>query len=182
VGSHVFSDPVVASMAAVAFALDAAMLARRRDHDPELLAAARRGDLTDANTQKGTPERRAVDRVKYVKRKEARPGITARQALGHPARGDTTPQISLLVADPPRFLIIDALSRRDLTRAGRYEELVKRLENGRIRPADFRRRVVSWRPIAGHRFLSDPDAVLAVLEERRAQDKEVFYYDSGRSS
>jgi len=169
-------------MAAVALLLDATMFAEQRDYDPELLAAARRKELTNANTRKGTPERRAVDRFKYLKRKEAHPGITARQALGHPARGDTTPQISLLVADPPRFLIIEALSRRDLTRAGSYEELVKRLENGRIRPADFHRRVASWRPIAGHRFLSDPDAVLAILEGRRAQDKEVFYYDSGRSS
>jgi hypothetical protein len=59
---------------------------------------------------------------------------------------------------------------------------VARLQSGRTSPTHFRSRVASWRPIAGHRFLSDPDAVLAILEERRAQDKEIFYYDAGRSS
>jgi hypothetical protein len=42
--------------------------------------------------------------------------------------------------------------------------------------------VRGWRPIVGERFLSDPDAVLALLEDRRASDLEVFYYESGRAA
>jgi hypothetical protein len=154
----------------------------RRDIDPGLLAAAQRGELTNANTAKGTPERRAVDRVKYLRRRAAQPELTARQALGHPKPGDVLPQISLMIGAPPRFVIIEALSRRDLRRAGRYDHLVRQLDEGRISPAAFQRRVRGWRPIVGERFLSDPDAVLALLEDRRASDLEVFYYESGRAA
>jgi len=143
--------------------------------------AARIGLLTSDNTKKGTRGRQAVDRVTRLKREAQHPDLTARQALGHRSPSDTPSQISLMVDDPPRFVIIEGLLRRDLRRAGRYDSLVGKLEEHRITPAEFRRRVRSWRPIAGFRFLSDPDAVLALLEERRASDQEVFVYSSGRA-
>lgn len=54
----------------------------RGTYDPRLLARARSGQLTRSNTRPGTAERRAVDRVTYLRRREARPELTARQALG----------------------------------------------------------------------------------------------------
>jgi hypothetical protein len=51
-------------------------------YDARLLARARSGSLTRSNTTKGTPERRAVDRVTYLRRRDARPGVSAREALG----------------------------------------------------------------------------------------------------
>lgn len=54
----------------------------RGTYDPRLLARARSGDLTRSNTTPGTAERRAVDRITYLRRREARPELTARQALG----------------------------------------------------------------------------------------------------
>lgn len=86
-----------------------------------------------------------------------------------------------MVDDPPRFIIVEGLIYRDLKRAGRYDSLVGKLQEHRITPAEFRRRIRSWRPIAGFRFLSDPNAVLALLDERRASDQEVFVYSSGRA-
>ena len=153
----------------------------RPDIDTELLLRVYRGELRRSNTQPGTPERRAVDRVTYLRRRRRHPELTARQALSHPAPMDTAPAISLMVDGPPRFIIIEGLSRGDLRRAGRYQNLVRLLSEGRMTPAEFRRRVRSWRPIAGFTFLSDPDAVLAQLDEQRAGDQDVFYYSSGRS-
>ena len=103
------------------------------------------------------------------------------QATGHYAHPERPPRISLMVGEPPRFLILEGLSRSQLRRAGRYGDLVSKLEVGRIGAATFRRRVRAWRPLEGYTFLSDPDAVLALLESRRAHDREVFVYDSGRS-
>lgn len=150
--------------------------------DPELLASARRGDLTRANTQKGTPERRAVDRHQYLRRRAAHPDLSARQALGHPKPGDKRPTISLMVEDPPRFVVIETDNRRDLKRAARYDNLVSLLANGRVSPVAFRKRIGSWRPIAHMRFLSDPDAVLVIIEARRAGELDLFVYSSGRAS
>ena len=83
--------------------------------------------------------------------------------------------------DPPRFIVLEGLSRRDTRRAARYDALVGPYGARRDVPREFRRRVGSWQPIAGYRFLADTDAVLAILEQRRAQDAELFVYDSGRS-
>jgi hypothetical protein len=154
----------------------------RRDIDPELLAQARRGELTKANTEKGTPGRRAVDRHQYLKRRAAHPDLSARQALGHPKPGDSRPTISLMVEDDPRFIVIETDNRRDLRRAARYDNLVSQMASGRLSPEAFRRRVCSWRPIGEFRFLSDPDAVLAIIEARRAGELDLFVYSSGRSS
>ncbi len=152
-----------------------------RDIDPALLRRARYKELRRSNTVKGSIEQAAVNRITYLRRRAAHPELTARQALGHPAAGDRPPQISLMVDNPPRWIITEALNRRDLTRAGRYDNLVSQLDTGRLSHNAFRRRVSSWRPIAGLRFLSDPDAVLAILQELRASDQMVFHYESGRS-
>ncbi len=181
-GRHTWRSPLVEQIAAVAELVGAVMFAGRRSIDPELLARARRGDLTRSNTAKGTPERQAVDRNTYVRRRAFRPHLTARQAAGHPAPDDRLPRISLMLADPPRWVIIESPNRRDVSRAGAYENLVGDLERGMISSDAFRRRVSSWRPISGNRFLSDPDAVLAIIEDRRAGDQELFYYDAGRST
>jgi hypothetical protein len=87
-----------------------------------------------------------------------------------------------MVDDPPRFLILEGLNRRNLSRAGKHADLIQKLDQGRLEPSAFKRRVGSWRPIVGCHFLSDPDAVLYLLQQRRAEDREVFVYDSGRSS
>lgn len=157
-------------------------MARHREVDRRLLARARRGALTRGNTRPGTPERQAVDRITYLRRRAARPHLTARQALAHPAPGDVLPSISLYLDEPPRYTIIEGLSRRDTRRAARHGALIGLLAERTMRPAEFRRRVSSWRPVAGYRFLADPDAVLALIEQLRAEDREVFYYDPGRGT
>jgi hypothetical protein len=125
----------------------------------------------------------AVWAVEYERRQVGRPeGISAREAAGHdrPAvRADR--HISIFVDEPPYFVELSGLSRRDVRRAARYDNLVRQMAEGRVSAATFRRRVGRWRPIDGRRFLSDPDAVLAVLEDRRALDLEIFVYTSGRS-
>ena len=155
---------------------------RFRDVDRQLLARAHRGELTRANTAQGSEERRAVYRATYLRRRDARFGLTARQALGHAAPADVLPSISVMVDNPPRYLILEGLSRRDTRRAGRYEGLVAQLRQGRLTSATFRRRIASWKPIAGYTFLSDPDAVLAILDQLRAEDRETFHYESGRAT
>jgi hypothetical protein len=154
----------------------------RRKHNPALLDSALRGELTRRNTRPGTPERQAVDRITYLRRRESRPDLTARQSLGHPSSKDQAPKISLMVEDPPRFVVLEGLNRADLRRAGRYDHYVQQLDTGRITGASFQRRIQTWRPIAGFRFLADPDAVLAILENLRATDHEVFVYESGRGA
>jgi hypothetical protein len=86
------------------------------------------------------------------------------------------------VDDPPRSVVLGGLHRRDRVRAARYAALSSNLVQGRISPAAFRRRVSRWAPIAGHRFLADPDAVVALLEQQRAADQETFIYRTGRAA
>jgi hypothetical protein len=86
-----------------------------------------------------------------------------------------------MVDDPPRFVVIEGLARRDVRRAARYDSLVRQLDHGQMLGVSFQRRVQGWRPIAGYTFLADSDAVLTLLEERRANDVELFVYDSGRA-
>ena len=157
-------------------------MATQRDVDPRLLSRVRQGELTRGNTTAGSPERHAVDRVAYLRRRARHPELTARQALAHPAPSDVLPSISLMVDYPPRLVVIEGLTRRDVRRAARYDSLVRQLDRGRIAGATFRRRIAEWRPIAGFVFLADPDAVLALLDELRAHDVELFIYDSGRAS
>jgi hypothetical protein len=153
-----------------------------RRHDPALLARARLGELSRRNTSPGTPERHAVNRIEYMRRRALHVDRSAREATGHHRELPAPLQMSVLVGDPPRFIVVESLSRRDRSRAGRYGDLVGKLDAGRNSPAEFRRRVGRWRPIIGERFLSDPDAVLRLLDERRAQDLETFVYERGRSA
>jgi hypothetical protein len=104
-----------------------------------------------------------------------------RQRLGHQGPRDVLPHVGVFFGDPPRWAELE-LSRRDARRAGRYMALVGQLAEGKISPRAFERRVSGWRPIAGRRFLANPDAVLALLDERRAGEEEVFYYESGRAA
>lgn len=89
----------------------------RGTYDPRLLERARSGSLTRSNTTPGTPERRAVDRVTYLRRREARPELTARQALS--------------VERPPTVRRIDTST-------------VDRMAAGLASPAD-RRAFADWR-------------------------------------
>jgi hypothetical protein len=150
-----------------------------RSHDADLIARARRGELTRRTTEPGQPERRAVNRVEYVRRRALHFERSAREATGHYLTAPLPLQMSFLAAGPPRFIVVENLSRRDRSRAGRYADFVGKLDIGRLSPAEFGRRVSRWRPIAGERFLADPDAVLAILEQRRAQDVDVFVYQIG---
>ena len=154
---------------------------RGRSSSERLAAAAEVGILTRGNTRPGTTGRQAVDRVTYRRRKQKHPDLTARQALGHAKATDRPPKISLLVDDPPRQIILEGLSRADLSRAARYDNAVSQLANGRLARASFKRRFSTWRPIAGYTLLADPDAVLALLEQLRAEDREPFILDSGRT-
>ena len=156
-------------------------MARHTDADPDLFARAQRRELTRSNTSPGTPERQAVDRVTYLRRRDRKIGPTAREALGHQKPGRRPPQISFFAEGPPRRIVIEGLTRRDVRRAARYDAFVSNLANGRISAVDFRRKIRAWRPIAGFRFLAEPDAVLALIDELRAADIELFYYEPGRS-
>lgn len=153
-----------------------------REINPKLLTKAQSKQLTRSNTRPGTPERQAVDRAAYLQRRSRHPELSARQATGHYKESAETKRISFLAGDPPRYLEAEGLSRLELKRAGRYNDLLSKLDNGRISPKEFQRRVRSWKPIAGEKLLANPDAALAVVEKLRAQDKEIFVYNAGRAT
>jgi hypothetical protein len=164
-------------------------MATRQPVDPELLKAARQGLLTRRNTGKGTAERRAVDRWTYLERRKAHPELSARQAAGHEAPGDTGPWGTFFgqtAAGVAVFFMV-RLSRRDERRAGRYMALVGQLAAGRLSGNAFRAKVNSWRPITvvypdGNRevrFVSDPAAALVLANEVRGEGPPRLF-DSGR--
>lgn len=164
------------------------MTPTRREVDSVLVDRARRGELTRANTEKGTPERRAVDRASYLKRRSSRPGLSAREALGHEV-GATRPKVaSFYAANPAQMMTVEGVSGNDMRRAGYYMLAVGQLVNAKQRggadwaesAAAFRARFSPWRPIAGRSLLTDPLAVVALAEQERAADTEVVF-DSGRS-
>jgi hypothetical protein len=157
---------------------------------PALLARARRGELTRANTAPGSPERSAVDRAVYERRRARRPELTVRQALGHKGRLDVLPTVTFFAQLGAGATLLEdvTVSRRDARRVGRYLSLVAQLTEGRLAPAAFEHRVRRWRPVtildpAGLRgqvrFLSDPAAVLALVEIERGEERE-SWIDSGR--
>lgn len=156
----------------------------RRKPSDRLIDAAREEQLRRRNTRPGTVGRQAVDAVLYEKRAAKRaPGESVRSALGHePISARNQSVVSILADDPPRFLILAGLTRGERRRASRYDSVVGLLVDQRISDPAFRRRVVTWRPIGGFTLLSDPEAVRAVIEERRAQDLETFVYYSGRAA
>jgi hypothetical protein len=110
-----------------------------------------------------------------------RRGETVRQALSHPRKRDTLARWGFPVGDPPRWVEAE-VRPRESRRIARYMSLVGQLADGRISKAGFHRKVSRWRPLPnGMRFLADPDAVLAIIEARRAADVEIFSYESGRA-
>jgi hypothetical protein len=151
-------DPALRLVIAAAAVVEATMAARRRDFHREYLARLRR-----------------------------HPELSARQAGGHEAPGDYPPTGSFYADNPPRYVEIEGLSRRDVARAGLYMQRTRQLRADlRARPDEapaikraFRKRMRQWRPIAGFRVLADPDAVLALQDQMRALDRPVRF-DSGR--
>ena len=104
---------------------------RKGKLSPELLAAARSGILTKANTAKGTQGRQAVDRVKGYEPRARRtvPGETVRARLGHEVA--VSRSISALLDDPPRFEVLHGVTRLDVKRIARYHEVTRQLVNRR---------------------------------------------------
>jgi hypothetical protein len=160
------------------------------EHDPELLRRARKGEITRANTVPGSPERSAVDRITYERRRAHHPELTARQSLGHERAGDVPPTVSFFAQLGAGAALLEdvTVSRRDARRVGRYLSLVGLLTEGRLAPAAFAARVKNWRPVTilgppgfrGQvRFLADPAAVLALAEVERGEERE-SWIDSGR--
>jgi len=152
--------------------------------DAQLVGAFEAGQYRRSDFGPGTAGRKAADAVLY-RRTQARRQIwqSAREAARHERSEVRTERtISLLVGDPPRYVEMAGLSRRDVSRAARYDALVSNLAQGRISPAEFKRRVSAWRPIAGHTFVSNPQAALAIAEERRAAGNDLFIYRSGRAA
>jgi hypothetical protein len=161
-----------------------------RNLPPALLARARKGEITRANTVPGSPERSAVDRITYERRRAHRPELTARQSLGHEAAGDVLPAVTFFaqLGAGPTLLEDVTVSRRDARRVGRYLSLVGLLTEGRLSPDAFERRVRGWRPVTvldpeglrGRvRFLGDAAAVLDLRERERGEAREAWI-DSGR--
>ena len=157
---------------------------------PALLARARRGELTRANTAPGSPERSAVDRVVYERRRAHHPELRVRQALGHEAAGDVLPTVTFFAQLGAGAALLEdvTVSRRDARRVGRYLSLVAQLTEGRLASAAFERRVRSWRSVTildppgfrGQvRFLSDPAAVDELAEIARGEERG-SWIDSGR--
>jgi len=154
----------------------------------QVVEAAAAGLLTRKNTEPGTAGRRAVDRVTYERRvaKGAAKGLSAREAAGTPGRNPLRRDISVIASDSSgvsSFVVLGDVDRRTAARIGRYDHLVRELAEGRLTGPEFQRRVGSWRPLpGGERFESNPSAVLAVIEERRASGLETFIYTSKRAA
>ena len=134
-----FHDPVIFAMASAA-TTTAASMAAPREHDAALLARARRGELTRVNTVPGSPERSAVDRVVYERRRaRTAPGETVRARLGH-----APPPEVVWSAVPTTSGVIDVFTttRRQSSRVGTYSRDVGLLLDGDLDPKDFERK---WR-------------------------------------
>jgi hypothetical protein len=150
-----------------------------RDRDWNRLSASSRRRWTAALGGRGTPERRAERaRAAY----EGGAHLTPEQRGHEPAEVRAGRTISALFGDDASYREVSHLNRAETARLARYNGLVGQLAQGQISPAEFERRVRSWRPVAGERLASNPEAVLARLEQRRAEDAELVYYVSGRTA
>ena len=89
--------------------------------------------------------------------------------------------MSTLLDGPPRWVLLGDLSRAEARRVARYDAMLSNLAQGSLGDKAFRRRVGSWRPIRGERFLADPAAVMAILDERRQAGDETFVYVGRRT-
>jgi hypothetical protein len=152
------------------------------------LVRAERDELKTRSTRAGTAERQAVDRVEYDRRKARRADAeTVREALSHRQTGASSPTAVVYVQSDagPRVLFDAELSRRDLRRDARHLSLIGQLAEGRLSPGAFDAKVRQWRPvtvlgppeIAGtYKFLSDPAAVLVLVEQLRGEEPEYIRY------
>jgi hypothetical protein len=89
---------------------------------------------------------------------------------------------SAYVGRGAEFRVFEGLSRAEARRISRYNSIVGQLSEGRISEREFERKVSTWRQFRGERLTSDPGAVLAQLDIRRAGELELFEYRSGRST
>jgi hypothetical protein len=169
---------------------------RTKAPNPRLVAAAHAGLLTTGNTKKGSAGRKAVDAVEYQRRLRRHRDEPPRRALGHRAPEDQTAVWSVIYVDGPHRVLYDAeIARRDVRRVAKHLGFIGALAAAqgpeRARATARRIRAVrSWRPlvvlgppeIAGEvRFLSDPEAALALAEGLRAEEAEVIV-SYGRSA
>ena len=155
---------------------------RGRRPSDSLVSNAHAGVLNRDNTKPGTRGRQAVYRAEAERRQLSHPFESPRKALGHESVAEREARrMSLLLDAPPLYAELGALGRRDRSRVARYDALVSNLAQGRITAAAFRRRVSRWAPIGDQRFLADPAAVLALLEQRRAAGLDTFLYE-GRAA
>lgn len=153
-----------------------------------LLDAADAGILTRTNTAKGTAGRRAVNQVEARRRIAARPDLPRREALGGKVAGSRPTGATFYGAGPPRVVVVEDVSVRDVQRAATYMGSVSALAAANRRSPEawarearaFRVRFSHWVPIAGIPLLADPDAALALAETVRAEGREPVF-DSGRS-
>lgn len=154
-----------------------------REPSDRVRALAEIGRLTRSNTKAGTVGRRAVDAVVYRRRVAGRgAGVTARTAAGHEVRSARAiTAMSTLLDGPPRWAVLEDLSRGERVRQARYDAMLSNLSTGDMRGATFRRRVSQWAPIRGEKFLADPAAALAILEERREAGDPLYIYKGRRS-
>lgn len=147
-----------------------------------LLAAARRGELKRSNTAPGTPERQAADRIMYLRRLQKHPEESARKALGH---RKPSGKISTLLDGPPEYILLENATRMEMRRAGRYDYWLRQMLNGEMGPNKeagekaFERKIKSWKPIRGRRFLADPREIFKIIDERIAAGLPLFEYEKG---
>jgi hypothetical protein len=90
--------------------------------------------------------------------------------------------ITALIGPDAAFVEFRSPTRGEARRLGRYDQAVGDLARGRLSPAAFRRKVSSWRAVAGQHLTADPAAVLARLDQLRAADVDPFAYRSGRAA
>lgn len=154
-------------------------MAAHKPIDPELLGRAQAGELRRSNTTPGSVERRAVDRVMYLRRRAASPEVSARRALGH--RPAPSPATMSTILAGRGFVVVENPSRLERSRIGRYDSLTGQLRWGQLDPRAFQRRVRRWRPIRGGSFESDPNIVLAILASRADAGDELFIYEGRRA-
>lgn len=129
-----------------------------------------------------SPRNYAAEYQRRLRRR--RPGESVREATGHD-RPEVRQgrEVPALLEGFDSWVIVRSPSPGDASRISKYQNLVKKLQSGQIRPEAFQRRVSAWRPLeSGQRFLSDPQRVLAIEEARRAREEPLPQYKSGRSA
>lgn len=113
---------------------------------------------------------------------EAGEHLTAAQRGHEPSEVRANRTMSGFFGDDAEYGEVRRPDRAEARRLGRYDNLVRQLRGGRITGAEFERTVRRMRLLDGRRFASNPQAVLARLEVRKALDLDVFTYVSGRAA